>query len=118
MTKGSSRSCRTDNRWREAYDTSWRSGAGDGWRTGRSTDERDGSDWMFDLLIDRAPAAYVAWSATDDEQPPPVPVEPVAHIFTPSTPSTVTGDVVRGLYPEIGLRDVRADLREIGYPPE
>lgn len=33
---------------------------------------------MFDLLIDRSPAAYVAWAATAEEEPP-VPVEPVAQ---------------------------------------
>ncbi|MET9342687.1 hypothetical protein [Nonomuraea sp. NPDC003804] len=90
----------------------WRSTSDDGWRTGRVTYERDGSDQMFDLLIDRSPEAYVAWAATDEEAPP-VPVEPVAHIFALRP---LTEEVVRALNPEIGLRNVRADLQEIGYP--
>ncbi|MCA2229647.1 hypothetical protein [Nonomuraea aurantiaca] len=90
----------------------WRTTSDDRWRTGRATYERDGSDQMFDLLIDRSPAAYVAWAATDEDEPP-VPVEPVAHIFALRP---LTEEVVRALNPEIGLRNVRADLQEIGYP--
>lgn len=92
----------------------WRIASDDCWRTGPATYERDGSDHMFELLIDRSPAAYVAWAVTDEEEPP-VPLEPVAHIFALRP---LTEEVVRALNPETGLRNVRADLQVIGYPLE
>ncbi|MFJ8661274.1 hypothetical protein [Streptomyces sp. NPDC093795] len=95
--------------WRETADTVWRTGIitfptwGDG--------EPDGSDTLFELLVDRSAEAYAEW-ATDYYETP-LDLEAVRHVLAlrPLTP-----EIVAALNPDVGLADLAEDIAETGYP--
>lgn len=95
--------------WREAGDGGWSAGSID-FPDGQ-TEDPDGADYLFQLLVDRSPEAFQQWA--EDYYEVPVDLEAVRHIFS-SRP--LTDDVVRALNPEIGLADLAEDVAEIGYP--
>lgn len=95
--------------WREAADTAWRAGTIDfpEWGDG----EPDGSDTVFELLVDRSAEAYAAWASNYYETP--VDVEAVRHVLAlrPLTP-----EVVSALNPSADPAALAEDAEEIGYP--
>ncbi|MDH6516501.1 MULTISPECIES: hypothetical protein [unclassified Streptomyces] len=95
--------------WREAGDGGWRTGAID-FPEGR-TDDPDGADFLFELLVERSAEAFQEWAQDCYEVP--VDLEAVRHVFS-SRP--LTAEVVRALNSEITLADLAQDIAEIGYP--
>jgi hypothetical protein len=95
--------------WRQTDDDRWAAGTiefPDG-----ATDDPDGAEYLFRLLVDRSPEAFRRWAEEYYEVP--VDVEAVRHVFA-SRP--LTQDVVRALNPEVALGDLVEDLAEIGWP--
>ncbi|MGW3137048.1 hypothetical protein [Streptomyces sp. NPDC001139] len=95
--------------WREAGDSSWRTGTID--FPDAHTDDPDGADYLFQLLVDRSPEAFRAWA--EDYYEVPVDLEAVRHVFS-SRP--LTEELVRSLNSGIALADLAGDIAEIGYP--
>ncbi|MET9376028.1 hypothetical protein ABZX98_18045 [Streptomyces sp. NPDC002992] len=95
--------------WRETTDTAWRAGTidfpdeGDG--------EPDGSDHLFELLVDRSAEAYREWAA--DYYETPVDLDAVRHVMALRP---LTKELVAALNPDIGLAELADDIAEIGYP--
>lgn len=96
----------------------WRRPADGVWRTGTiefpdgSSDDPDGSAYLFRLLVDRSPEAFQQWAA--DYYEVPVGLEAVRHVFA-SRP--LTEAVVQALNPGAGgLGDLAEDLAATGYP--
>ncbi|MFB7372642.1 hypothetical protein ACFC0D_22655 [Streptomyces sp. NPDC056222] len=95
--------------WREPTDTAWRAGTIDfpNWGDG----EPDGSERIFELLVDRSAEAYAEWAS--DYYETPVDLAAVRHVLAlrPLTP-----EVVAALNPEVAPADLAEDIAEIGYP--
>ncbi|MFF4631562.1 hypothetical protein [Streptomyces griseorubiginosus] len=95
----------------------WREVGDDGWRTGAidfpdgHTDDPDGADYLFQLLVDRSPEAFQEWA--EDYYEVPVDLDAVRHVMSLRP---LTEDVVRALNPDIGLADLADDIAQIGYP--
>ncbi|GHF13982.1 hypothetical protein [Streptomyces griseoluteus] len=72
--------------WRETGDTAWRTGSAIAFPDG--TEDPDGSDFLFRLLIDRSPDTVRAHF--EDYYERPVPVDAVRHVLAghPLTPAT------------------------------
>ncbi|MFD3532831.1 hypothetical protein [Streptomyces sp. NPDC058664] len=95
--------------WRETADSAWRTGSIDfpAWGDG----EPDGSDTLFELLVDRSAEAYAEWAS--DYYETPVDLDAVRHVLAlrPLTPAIVTA-----LNPDVEIADLAGDIAEIGYP--
>ncbi|MFF7278743.1 hypothetical protein [Streptomyces griseorubiginosus] len=95
--------------WREAGDSAWSAGSID-FPDGQ-TDDPDGANCLFQLLVDRSPVAFQQWA--QDYYEVPVDLEAVRHVLS-SRP--LTDEVVRALNSEIGLAALAEDVAEIGCP--
>ncbi|KIQ65526.1 hypothetical protein TR51_16845 [Kitasatospora griseola] len=91
--------------WRETADTAWRCGPVE-----FAPDERDGADWMFDLVADGTPEAYVDFAEDYFERP--VARDAVAAIMAgaPLTPETVAA-----LAPAKDFATIAAQARKLGW---
>jgi hypothetical protein len=94
--------------WRERTDPAWKCGPVE-----IPVDEPDvdGADWLFELLTDGQPEAYVKFAEEYYEITPDL--ESVRHVYAllPLLP-----EVVAALNPERELSDLADDIAEIGYP--
>jgi hypothetical protein len=95
--------------WRETAEDCWKAGTID--FPEATTEDPDGSGYLFQLLVDRSPEAFQRWA--EDYYEVPVDLEAVRHVFS-SRP--LTEEVVRALNPKIVLADLSEDIAEIGYP--
>jgi hypothetical protein len=93
--------------WRETVDDRWKAGTIDFPEV--TTEDPDGSGYLFQLLVDRSPEVFRRWA--EDYYEVPVDLEAVRHVFA-SRP--LTEDVVRALNPGIGVADLPQDVAEIG----
>ncbi|MFG2127631.1 hypothetical protein ACGFNV_07510 [Streptomyces sp. NPDC048751] len=95
----------------------WRETGDDGWRTGtidfpeETSEDPDGAEYLFQLLVDRSPEAFQEWA--EDYYEVPVDLEAVRHVFA-SRP--LTERVVSALNSEITLSDLARDIAHSGYP--
>ncbi|MFH9353506.1 hypothetical protein [Kitasatospora sp. NPDC017646] len=95
----------------------WRAADGDRWRTGADIvfpdcghNEPDGAGWLFALLIDPRPEAYVRDRQAYGRN---LPVEAVRHMYELKP---LTHEIARSLNPEAPFEDTLAELEQIGYP--
>ncbi|MER5306813.1 hypothetical protein ABT034_03290 [Streptomyces sp. NPDC002773] len=95
--------------WRETTDPVWRTGTIDFPAEGDG--EPDGSDTLFELLLDRSAEAYAEW-ATDYYETS-LDLEAVRHVLAlrPLTP-----EIVAALNPDVELADLAETIAETGYP--
>ncbi len=90
--------------WRTPTDEQWLCGPVEG-------AEKDGADWMFQLLADGRPEAYLTFAENQFEVA--LELDAIQHVYA-SMP--LTEEVVTALNPEVLLRDLKDDIAEIGYP--
>ncbi len=95
--------------WRETVDDRWKAGTID--FPDGTTEDADGAEHLFRLLVDRSPEAFQRWA--EDYYEVPVDLAAVRHVFS-SRP--LTEEVVRALNSDIVLADLSEDVAEIGYP--
>lgn len=94
--------------WREAGDARWRHGTFDH----PDGDTRaDGASYLFGLLTDVTPAAFVDFATDYYERV--VDLDAVRHVFALRP---LDEAVVTALNPEVVLADLAEDIRRIGYP--
>jgi hypothetical protein len=92
--------------WRGAADTAWHRASVEA-----CPPDRDGSEWMLDLLLDPRPDAYVAFAADYYEVDlPPAPVEAL-YAHEPLTEALATA-----LNPDADWATLQEDAQETGYP--
>jgi hypothetical protein len=90
----------------------WRTPDDDRWHCGPVKGvEKDGADWMFELLADGRPEAYRRFAAHCYESV--LDIDAVRHVYA-SKP--LTEEVVAALNPELTLADLQRDVAAIGYP--
>jgi hypothetical protein len=90
--------------WRTTDDTEWRCGP-------VQNAEKDGADYLFELLADGRPEAYLTFAEHYYEVA--LDLEPIRHIYALMP---LTEYVVTSLNPERRLQDLKDDIAEIGYP--
>jgi hypothetical protein len=90
--------------WRTADDTAWRCGPVE-------NADADGADWLFELVADARPEAYLTFA--EDYYERALDLEPVRHIYALMP---LTEYVVTSLNPQRNLRDLTDEIAEIGYP--
>ena len=93
--------------WRQADDERWH--AGDITFPGRT--DPDGARWLFRMLTEAAPAAYLRFA--QDYYECEVDADAVAEIYALRP---LTDDIVRKLNPELAAGDLTAEITRIGYP--
>ena len=90
----------------------WRTPADDRWLCGPVEGaEEDGADWLFDLLADGRPEAYLTFAEEYYEVA--LELDAVAHVYALMP---LTEEIVTALNPEVLLKNLRDDIAEIGYP--
>jgi hypothetical protein len=95
----------------------WRELGDDGWKTGttdfleEATEDPDGAEYLFPLLVDRSAEAFQRWAEEYYEVP--VNVQAVRHVLS-SRP--LTKGMVSALNPEVTLTDLAGEITKIGYP--
>jgi hypothetical protein len=90
--------------WRRTGDKAWQCGPVEGV-------EQDGANWLFDLLVDGRPEAYLTFAEEYYEVA--LEVDAIAHVYALMP---LTEEIVTALNPEVLLRDLKDDIAEIGYP--
>lgn len=95
--------------WREPGDDEWKTGTID--FPEEATEDPDGAESLFPLLVDRSAEAFQRWA--EDYYEVPVNVQAVRHVLS-SRP--LTEGVVSALNPEVTLTDLAEDITRIGYP--
>jgi hypothetical protein len=90
--------------WRLYEDSSWQCGP-------VQHAEKDGADWLFDLLADGRPEAYLKFAEAYYEVE--LELDAVQHVYALMP---LTEEVVTALNPELMLKDLKDDIAEIGYP--
>ncbi|MEV8376995.1 hypothetical protein AB0P21_29905 [Kribbella sp. NPDC056861] len=90
--------------WRTPEDSRWQCGPVEGV-------EKDGADWLFNLLADGRPEAYLTFAENYHEVP--LELSAVQHVYALMP---LTEEIVTALNPEVMLRDLKDDITEIGYP--
>ncbi len=89
----------------------WRTPADDRWHCGPVEGaEKDGADWMFDLLADGRPEAYQRFATHCYGSP--LEIDAIRHVYALKP---LTEEVVAALNPELGLDDLERDIAAIGY---
>lgn len=91
--------------WREAGATAWQCGPVE-----FSADESDGADWLFDLLADGSPEAYVSFAEDYYERPVDPEAVRVVLAGAPLTRATVTS-----LSATADFETVASQARALGY---
>ncbi|MFD0561061.1 hypothetical protein ACFQ2M_02740 [Kitasatospora saccharophila] len=91
--------------WRESGDTGWRCGPVE-----FADDESDGADWLFDLVVDGSPEAYV--SHTEEYLERSVDRDAVAAVMAGAP---LTRGTVASLAPSAGYEAVAEQARRLGY---
>jgi hypothetical protein len=90
----------------------WRTPADDRWLCGPVEGaEKDGADWLFDLLADGRPEAYLTFAEEYYEVA--LELDAVAHVYALMP---LTEEIVTALNPEVLLKNLKDDIAEIGYP--
>ena len=90
----------------------WRTPADDRWLCGPVEGvEKDGADWLFNLLADGRPEAYLTFA--EDYYEVELELDAVAHVYALMP---LTEEIVTALNPEVLLKDLKDDISEIGYP--
>lgn len=90
----------------------WRTRTDSAWQCGPVIDvAKDGADWLFDLVADGRPEAYLTFAENYFEVA--LDLEPIRHIYALMP---LTEYVVTSLNPERRLADLTDDIAEIGYP--
>jgi hypothetical protein len=93
----------------------WRQRGDDRWRAGEirfpDSDDPDGADWLFAVLVDPTAIAYQTFA--EDYYQHPVDIDAVReiHVLSP-----LTDDLVQRINPDLTLDNLTDDLAEIGYP--
>ena len=90
--------------WRTPDDDRWQCGPVEG-------AEKDGADWLFQMLADGRPEAYLTFAEHNFEVA--LELDAIRHVYA-SMP--LTEEVVTALNPERMLKDLKDDIAEIGYP--
>jgi hypothetical protein len=90
--------------WRLYEDSSWQCGP-------VQHAEKDGADWLFDLLADGRPEAYLKFAEAYYEVE--LELDAVQHVYALMP---LTEEIVTALNPELMLKDLKDDIAEIGYP--
>ncbi|WP_020391094.1 hypothetical protein [Kribbella catacumbae] len=90
--------------WRQAGDDAWHCGPVEGV-------EEDGADWLFELLADGRPEAYLTFAEEYYEVE--LELDAVQHVYALMP---LTEEVVTALNPERMLKDLKDDITEIAYP--
>jgi hypothetical protein len=88
--------------WRTTDDTAWRCGPVEG---------NDGADWLFELVADGRPEAYLTFAEDYYEQA--LDLEAVRHVYALMP---LTEYVVTSLNRQRRLADLKDAIAEIGYP--
>ncbi|WP_327003067.1 hypothetical protein OHA72_49635 [Dactylosporangium sp. NBC_01737] len=93
----------------------WRETTDDRWHTGDITyppgPDPDGADYLFAVLVDGTPQAYLRFAADYYEQELDGAAVGAVYAMEPLTKA-----LVRRLNPDLKLRHLADDLAEIGYP--
>ncbi|WP_405063613.1 hypothetical protein OG474_18720 [Kribbella sp. NBC_01505] len=89
----------------------WRTTADDAWRTGPVDGALDGAEYLFKLLADGRPEAYLTFA--EDYFDVKLDIEPIRHVYALMP---LTEYVVTSLNPERRLADLAEGIAEIGYP--
>jgi hypothetical protein len=90
--------------WRTTDDTAWRCGPVEG-------ADMDGADYLFELLADGRPEAYLTFAEEYWEKA--LDLEPIRHVYALMP---LTEYVVTSLNPDCRLADLTDGIAEIGYP--
>jgi len=90
--------------WRQYADSSWQCGPVE-------HAEKDGADWLFELLADGSPAAYASFAEAYFEVQ--LDLDAVHHVYAQLP---LTEEVIRVLNPELNPAALKDDIAEIGYP--
>ncbi|MEU4192927.1 hypothetical protein AB0E69_13595 [Kribbella sp. NPDC026611] len=90
--------------WRTTGDTAWQCGPVEG-------DGEDGADWLFELVADGRPEAYLTFA--EDYYEVALDLEPIRHVYALMP---LTEYVVTSLNPRRRLADLAEGIAEIGYP--
>jgi hypothetical protein len=90
--------------WRTTDDTAWRCGPVENADT-------DGADWLFELVADGRPEAYLTFAEEYYERA--LDLEPIRHVYALMP---LTEYVVTSLNPQRRLADLTDNIAEIGYP--
>lgn len=94
----------------------WRTHADDRWQTGQVAfpeDDRDGSDWLFEVVETTRPESYQEYAAEYFEVD--LPLAAIEHVYALRP---LTSELVTQLNPERTLADLQEAINEIGYPAE
>ncbi|GAA3575123.1 hypothetical protein GCM10022235_50940 [Kribbella ginsengisoli] len=90
----------------------WRTPADDRWLCGPVEGvDKDGADWLFDLIANGRPEAYLTFAESYYEVA--LELDAVAHVYALMP---LTEEIVTALNPEVMLKDLKDDIAEIGYP--
>ncbi len=89
----------------------WRTATDDAWRSGPVEVNGDGANYLFDLLADGRPEAYLSFA--EDYFGVELDIEPIRHIYALMP---LTEYVVSSLNRERRLPDLTDGIAEIGYP--
>jgi hypothetical protein len=95
--------------WRGTDDTAWSCGDVDLPADGGA--DPDGADWLFGLLADGTPEAYLEFA--HDYYEVALAIDDVRHVYAQRL---LTNDLVRALNPTLRLEDLAEDREAIGYP--
>jgi len=90
--------------WRTTDDPVWQCGPVEG-------ADRDGADWLFELVADGRPEAYLTFA--EDYYEVALDVEAIRHVYALMP---LTEYVVTSLNPQRRLTDLAEGIAEIGYP--
>jgi hypothetical protein len=90
----------------------WRTPADDRWLCGPVEGaEKDGADWLFQMVADGRPEAYLTFAENYFEVA--LELDAVQHVYAQMP---LTEEVVTALNPEVLLKNLKDDIAEIGYP--
>jgi hypothetical protein len=89
----------------------WRTTDDVAWRCGPVTVDNDGADYLFELVADGRPEAYLTFAEEYFEKA--LDLEPIRHVYALMP---LTEYVVTSLNPDRRLADLKDDIAEIGYP--
>lgn len=89
----------------------WRTVTDDAWRSGPVEVNRDGANYLFELLADGRPEAYLSFA--EDYFGVKLEIEPIRHVYALMP---LTEYVVTSLNRERRLIDLADGIAEIGYP--